>query len=198
MVVYALYFPNGKQYVGLTSQPIEKRIYAHKYAAFKLGLTNKLYNALRKYKDEKIYYAVIYEGDSMSEIKQVEKDFITVYDSYHNGYNETLGGEGARGFRQKESTLKLLSQIRKLDAPTRLINANATLKELRKTSEYRDKISQAKGGKKFTVHDEQGNFIGEWVNQTVCAEFLNLKPNYICKALKTGKTYLGYKFKLKD
>ena len=51
----------------------------------------------------------VYEED----LNELEKFYIEQFDSYKNGYNSTLGGEGSSGYVPSKNTLKLLSDISK-------------------------------------------------------------------------------------
>lgn len=85
---------NEKVYVGKTYQSIEKRFKEHKRAA-REGKPYKLYNAMRKYGIDKFHIELlgIFEKGVLEE-KEIE--YIAKYDSYYNGYNSTLGGDGGR------------------------------------------------------------------------------------------------------
>lgn len=86
---------NGKKYIGKTNN-IERRISRH-FTDLKSGNhhSHKLQRAYNKYgKDAfKVTYEVFLDITeellSQKEISEIEK-----FDSYNNGYNETLGGEG--------------------------------------------------------------------------------------------------------
>ena len=54
-----------------------------------------LYCAMRKYGLENFTFELIEEINDYSISGEREKFFIQLYNSYHNGYNETLGGDGA-------------------------------------------------------------------------------------------------------
>lgn len=82
---------NNKVYIGQTSQSVEARYSKHKSAA-KYGLDRHLYRAMRKYGIEHFWAEVIEYTDNPNEREQY---WIQKYDSVKNGYNETLGGEGA-------------------------------------------------------------------------------------------------------
>jgi hypothetical protein len=50
-----------------------------------------LYSAIKKYGVDNFEFSLLEETNNPC---QREKDYIVLYDSYHNGYNETLGGDG--------------------------------------------------------------------------------------------------------
>lgn len=92
---------NGKCYVG-QSVEYKKRYRSHINSA-KGGCKHPLYNAIRKYGIENFsYYFVFAHYLPVEVVGEVldneEKRWIKILDSYNNGYNCTLGGQGV-GFR---------------------------------------------------------------------------------------------------
>ena len=91
---------NNNAYIGL-AKDIEKRWATHKYRAFANTEGNHeyhkaLYSAFRKYGIDNFDFEVLEECDTEN-IFDREKYYIEKYDTYYNGYNETLGGEGVVG-----------------------------------------------------------------------------------------------------
>ena len=80
---------NGKIYIG-QSVHIKARFNAHKSEA-RNGNTRPLYNAIRKYGVENFSFEVI-EECSEEKLNEREIYWIKKYDSFHNGYNLTPGG----------------------------------------------------------------------------------------------------------
>ena len=82
---------NNKKYIGKTSHTIEYRWNLHKrdYPYFQYPL----YNAIKKYGIEHFSIKQIEEcPDEILSNREIY--WIDFYDSYNNGYNATLGGEG--------------------------------------------------------------------------------------------------------
>lgn len=84
---------NDNVYIGETVQSIEKRWWAHKNAAEDLTKNGHLQLAFRKYGVDKFQIEVIEECPNELRFER-EKYWIAYYNSYYNGYNSTLGGEG--------------------------------------------------------------------------------------------------------
>lgn len=80
---------NGKIYIG-QSVHIQARFNQHKNEA-KNGNTRPLYNAIRKYGIENFSFEII-EECSKEMLNEREIYWIKKYDSFHNGYNLTPGG----------------------------------------------------------------------------------------------------------
>lgn len=91
---------NSKIYIGKTYKTLSERWSGHINSAFKLNDSKtdyeynyKIYKAIRKYGIEHFQIVLI---DRFEEgiLEQKEIEYIQKYDSYRNGYNSTLGGDG--------------------------------------------------------------------------------------------------------
>lgn len=83
---------NNKVYIGQTIRTISKRWTAHLYL---VGKSNK-----ELYKDMELYGVHSFFIDELeeckdSELNDREKYYIKLYNSFNNGYNNTLGGSGS-------------------------------------------------------------------------------------------------------
>ena len=89
---------NGKQYVGQTIyDDINKRMREHISDRTKRNFEKRpLYNAMNKYGPEHFHIELIehISWESNSILSEREIYWIAQYDTYNNGYNATLGGEG--------------------------------------------------------------------------------------------------------
>lgn len=85
---------NGKSYVG-KSIDISRRWSKHRSDTFnELSevYNYPLYRAMRKYGIENFKFSVL-EECSETELNEKEKYWISKFDTFNNGYNQTLGGE---------------------------------------------------------------------------------------------------------
>lgn len=87
---------NNKSYIG-QSVNIANRVHDHYYRAFYNYPSNKeyekaFYRALRKYGKENFIFEIL-EECSKKELNTREQYWIQYFDSYNNGYNETIGGD---------------------------------------------------------------------------------------------------------
>lgn len=108
-VVYMYKFPNGKVYIGVTNNEKRRRSNHHSvYVSKNNGKTSQpFYNALIFYGWNNVEYRIICRCRSYCVALQMEKNYIKKYRSYigysdSNGYNSTLGGEGALGVPMKD------------------------------------------------------------------------------------------------
>ncbi len=97
---------NNKCYIG-ASKDIEKRFEEHKSQYNSVQNYNKtLYRAFRKYGLNNFSFEII-EETSLENMFNREKYWINFYNSYKEGYNETLGGEGGYAPGEKNNWSKL-------------------------------------------------------------------------------------------
>ena len=86
---------NGKMYIGKTTDTIENRWKTHLYDARKERCRKRhLYAAMNKHGVEQFKIEEVEYVSDLSILSEREQYWIAYYDTYNNGYNETLGGDG--------------------------------------------------------------------------------------------------------
>lgn len=96
--LYKITFPNGKFYIGITSQSVKDRFSAHRRAALSGFGVNAIHHAIRKYGPETAAVETLASGVPWSQLLKLEQSAIEQYGSRApSGYNETAGGEGRLG-----------------------------------------------------------------------------------------------------
>lgn len=116
-IIYKYTSPSGKIYIGQTTQ--EKRRRNTFLNVNKNYGGDKIDAARRKYLPENFAYEVIerYSFKSADEARTTlderEEYFISLFDSYHNGYNMTFGGMTTTGMKASQETRRKLSFLRK-------------------------------------------------------------------------------------
>lgn len=129
---------NGKSYIG-QSTDIERRWREHHYRYW--NNDNVIYMAFRKYGIENFDFSII-EECSTQELNLREEYWINYYDSYYNGYNETVGGDGSSGNSIKLSKDSILQII------DLLLNSDLAQREIAKRFNVTDEtISEINRGK---------------------------------------------------
>lgn len=107
--IYKIYNDVNKNvYIGETVRPIEKRWQQHKDKSQDLSIQGHLQLAMRKYGIDKFHIEIIEECEDSIRFER-EKYWIEYYNSYYDGYNSTLGGEGATQY-QYEDILELWNE----------------------------------------------------------------------------------------
>lgn len=92
---------NQKQYVGQTRFSLQERWYDHcKNATDESKKNRPLYSAMRKYGIENFKITLL-EEVPIDELDKAEQRWIQLLDTYRNGYNATLGGEGKQKYNHK-------------------------------------------------------------------------------------------------
>lgn len=100
---------NDKIYIGQTSRSIHKRKVDYWYEVEHYEgtvLDRPINKAMRKYGMDKFHMKVIEEVDN-DRLDEREIYWIEYYDSYHNGYNATIGGGGRRQINKNPIYLEL-------------------------------------------------------------------------------------------
>lgn len=104
-IIYKYTSPSGKCYIGQTVNE-DKRKYEHRYKAYYedgKDYNSPFYRAIRKYGWDSLKYEVLNTAysdtieDLTSKLDSLEIYYIGQYDSYKNGYNQTIGGHSLRG-----------------------------------------------------------------------------------------------------
>lgn len=96
----------GQCYIG-QSIDISRRWRAHRQMAKEQSCNAPLYIAIREYGIDNFDFEVLAEC-SHTELNSLEKYYIALYDSYNNGYNQTIGGAGTSNCCVKISTESLV------------------------------------------------------------------------------------------
>ncbi len=88
---------NGKVYIGKTVHTLVQRWKWHLADARGNRYQTHFYKALRKYGPEAFTIEILYQAKTKFELSRMETFFIVLHQSYRaeNGYNGTLGGDGA-------------------------------------------------------------------------------------------------------
>ena len=146
---------NNKIYIGKTERvnPItrwKEHIAASKKEKY---LTRALYKAINKYGVENFTFTVIEETN---DCENREKYYIALYDTFKNGYNETLGGDGKARLQLNEKRVCTYYK-------------NHTLKETAKhygvDPDSIEKILHRNGVERRSVTEANQFALGKTVNQ---------------------------------
>jgi group I intron endonuclease len=216
-IIYKYTSPSGKHYIGKTVNPKARK---REHLCNSKTINNKFYCAVRKYGLDSFEYEVLFESIllSIDELNSVlnkkEKHFIKMFDSFNNGYNLTLGGDGQIGFKHSEKTKALYRQQRQSYSKETLEKmsnsakgkspSKETIEKIRLgnigkgMSEANKKLVSQQKSKPIIQFDLQGNFIKEWKSATEAGKFYNTPHSNINRCCKTNKgTAKGFIWKYK-
>ena len=86
---------NNKVYVGQTTQTVEERWKYHKRASRdKNKIQYKFYKAINDIGIDNFYCEILEDNILEEKLEEKEVYYISLYDSFKNGYNSTPGGKG--------------------------------------------------------------------------------------------------------
>lgn len=162
-IIYSYESPIGKYYIGQTKHE-KTRKSAHKKNAER-DFNTHFYRAIRKYGFDNFKYKVLEKVD-VEKLDEREMYYIEKYNSFKEGYNSTLGGNGSKGtfgelnpFYNKthtKETKKLISKLhkgKKLSEEHKLKIAESTKKALANLSEEKKaKMTAHSGNNKKSVY----------------------------------------------
>lgn len=97
MIIYRILNKvNGKSYIGLTTLNLAQRKHQHWLNSRNKSKKDKqaIYLAINKYGWDNFEWQELCSALSKKDLIELEKYFITEYNSFLNGYNCTIGGEG--------------------------------------------------------------------------------------------------------
>lgn len=178
--IYKWTSPSNKSYIG-KSVDLEKRKKEFERNKFYTVKNSKIDNARHKYPIHLWTYEVI-EYCSKDELNEREIYYISFYDTYNNGYNSTLGGDGNNGIIINEETRSKLRDA---------IN--------RRPKELQDKfIYSITPTKPIIQYSIDGKYIKRWKSAREVAHSLNLSASEIgavCLGKYGRKTAGGYVFR---
>jgi group I intron endonuclease len=140
---------NGKKYIGQTKFDDDRRIKEHLNEATNGNKNLHLYNSIRKYGWQNFNTEILKSNLSECELDMWEIYYIGKYDTYNNGYNNTLGGGGIRGYHHTEETKLKISKNQNPNIYTdeRAAKISRALSGRPKSIEHRKKLSESRLGK---------------------------------------------------
>ena len=138
---------NGQIYIGQTKYKAIDRYNAH----MNTYKNTKFYNSIHKYGPENFVLEILEDNVANEDLDDLEIKYIAKYDSYNNGYNETIGGQGTHGYiftkedREKKSNSmkEAWKYSEKLNNPERNKKISESNKNKPKSIEHRKKLSEA-------------------------------------------------------
>ena len=150
-IVYMHTCPNGKKYIGITSQAPERRWQKGKGYAY--GSNPYFYNAIEKYGWENIKHEILFRDLTKEEAEQKEIELIKEYKTSQRkyGYNIDLGGSSC-GKHSEEYKIRMSNMQKEiwLKNPERRIAMSKLKTGSHLSEETKEKLRQANFGKKYS------------------------------------------------
>ena len=181
-----------KYYVGQTIGTMEQRAGkdGKNYHRNNPNCNNKFVNSIRKWGWNAFEGRVleeVYEED----LNELEKFYIEYFDSFKNGYNSTLGGEGTRGhnpfanktekemkeIKEKKSKSQSISQKKRWKDKKRRKKQSETVKKRWKDPKEKEKIVGESNPRAKKVYCNELNIVFSYVKlaEKYCINVLNSK-----------------------
>jgi len=153
-VIYCYHcISTGKKYIGQTVHE-QRRKYQHNRDC-NGGVNNKFYRAVRKYGWNSFIYGIIASYD-VNNLNEQEVFYIDKYNTHQNGYNSTIGGEGARGFSPSYETKQKQSISAKNRTDSSRNKKYFTEEEKKEAKRKRDRKYQQK------IKEKRKEYMKEW------------------------------------
>lgn len=165
---------NNKIYIGKTEFSIDKRFKEHCSDAFKERNEKRpLYSAMRKYGIEHFHIELIEETDNPEER---EKYWIEQKQSFKNGYNATLGGDGKK-YLDYDLIMASYKEIKSIkDTAISLgISSDSVSNVLRANNISiitSSEVIQKKYGKVVNMYDLQNTFLKTFPSVNAAAKYM--------------------------
>lgn len=201
-VIYKYTSPSGKVYIGQTTNEKHRRATwfctKRRYAGIAIN------RARAKYGPENFTYEVLYKKLFLNkDVATVELDrwemyFIGMYNSYVNGYNNSLGGSTTRGAKKSKETRKRLSLAGKGKKQSKetVDKRRLKLKGIKHSKEAvanRKRLLRSSGRlKRVGQYDKNGRLVKVWRCIAEAAETLHIIDKNIYRATNTLGKYKGY------
>lgn len=158
---------NNKVYIGKTTKTLEIRWKDHQKNS--RYTNNKFYYAIRKYGVEHFSPIIIEDNIPETELNNKEIYWINFYNSYKNGYNSTIGGEGDKKYPEKEILNLWNKGYSCSDISNELgctyMTASYTLSNLGIDTEQKKQRSAKIREKKNSIPIEQYDFKGNFIKR---------------------------------
>lgn len=179
---------NDKVYIGKTDRTIEARWKEHQAARKENSKKHyKLYAAMNKYGFENFSIGKI-EECAVEKVNEREKYWIKRFDSYNNGYNMTLGGDGTSSVNEQkilelwDSGLAIADISRETGYATKTILQRLTLYENYSQEESLSRgktLSSEAKYKNIYLYNSDGNGIEKYKNAQELSEQKQIKVEKI-------------------
>lgn len=184
---------NQKAYIGKTTNTIKERWGEHISESKSERAKNRpIYRAINKYGVENFSIELIEEVD-IKELSDKEIYWIGYYDTYNNGYNATLGGDG-RILYDYDSIKELIQKgystrqiIEVIGCCADIVHLVAKKNNLSIKKEFSDCMNPKK---QVEQYDKQGNYIQSFESYAAAAQWLE-DNGYVKGNLNGVRSHIG-------
>ena len=206
MTIYKLTnMQTGMEYIGATTQLLERRLNNHQSAARPNGRTYLISKAIRESGWDSFAVEVLHEPSSLDELMRLEAEEIARHRTMTPlGYNMTLGGVGTQGRLHSASTRDKISAQTKGRIPWNFGKKTGPMSEEAKLKQSLIHMGQKAWNKGLRMPDE---FRQKLVEAHAKITHWNVRPIELdgkqygsiadaCQATGMSKMQVGYRLKL--
>lgn len=138
----------GMMYIGQTKYKSEQRYKEHINVALHTKRNLHLYNSIRKHGVENFELTVLETEVDEDSLDEKEMYYIDKFNTFRNGYNNTKGGGGVRGYHHSQETRKKMgsgikASMWKINTPERTAKIIAAQKGRKFTEEHKQHIKES-------------------------------------------------------
>lgn len=193
--VYCYTGKNNKKYIGMTHFSLDQRAGKNGYKYMR-ERNSKFGNAIKKYGFDFFTSEILEENLTFEQACEKEKYYINYYDSYKNGYNTTLGGEGNSRFdleeiynlwKQGKSHQEIIKEVGCSDITIQRALDSFNIEEIERI--------RCQAGRyhiqKVYQYDLEGNFIQEYESYSEAGRQLNIPHCNIIKCIRGKRKSAG-------
>lgn len=201
---------NNKVYIGQTISTVEHRWGEHKTKAYYVAGDSRndtvFYKAIRKYGIDHFQAKELEYVEDNSMLSDRECYWIAEYNSYQEGYNSTIGGEGRQWYNyqdfknlwDKGYSVDEIAKEYECERNT-VYYALSGFKGWSEEAKQRQKekaIKAMQSSRKICVdcYDLKGNFLNTYESSRAAAHALDMNESMVSTALSTGGRALKYLF----
>lgn len=194
---------NGRRYVGKTTQSIEKRWQEHILDSKREKCeTRPLYRAIRKYGVENFSIEEI-EECNVNVLSEREQYWIQHYNTYEDGYNATLGGDGKILLDYNEIIRTYLTMHNATEVARMLNCSKDSVYKILKLNDIpiisSAEIIKERNSKRIVQYDKSGNFIKEYSSSKEAERAMgNTQRHIVDVANGRRKSAYGYIWRWKE
>jgi group I intron endonuclease len=182
---------NGKVYIGVTNRGIKTRRYEHILGS-RTNPKFKFHQAIKKYGIDSFKEEILVENVmTRDEANKLEIYYISIFDSYKNGYNMTQGGGNRGEFKHTDESKEKMSKshLGKKISNEHSKNISNSLKGKAKSIEHRLNVIKAITGLKRSEEEKinmsnrmKGKFIKDKNPAAIKIKIYDSKENlkFIC------------------
>ena len=198
---------NNKVYIGKTLYTIERRWKQHQQNLKREDLKHlKLYNAILKYGIDNFIISEVEQVDDFKNLSKREQYWINYYDSFYNGYNCSLGGDGLQLYDydliwqlwEEGKTIKQIAELMSCNVfvVRTCLDLHSVSTEERKERSIENVLKTYNDLKQsvFQIDINTNEIINSFDSISSAAKAIKGDSSYLSKICRDNKIAYGYKW----